>query len=111
MQGAPDVERMVSRAAMTIQIPDDLARGLEGIAAAQQKSVEQVALESLRSLFERASSPEAVLRAVRQLPHPSAEAVDDLEAGIAAARLPVADQCFDQGRPRTRCHDADAALT
>ena len=46
---------------MTIQIPDDLARGLEGIAAAQQKSVEQVALESLRSLFERESSPEVVL--------------------------------------------------
>ena len=77
---------------MTIQIPDDPARGLEGIAAAQQKSVEQVALESLRSLFERASSPEAVLRAVRQLPHPSAAAVDDLDAAIAATRLPVRDQ-------------------
>ena len=36
---------------MTIQIPDDLARGLEGIAAAQQKSVEQVALDSLRCLL------------------------------------------------------------
>jgi len=35
---------------MTIQIPDDIARGLEGVAAAQQKSVEQVALDSLRSL-------------------------------------------------------------
>ena len=77
---------------MTIRIPDDLARGLEGIAAAQQKSVYQVALESLLSLFERASSPEVVLRAVRQLPHPSVAAVDDLEAAIAAARLPVADQ-------------------
>jgi hypothetical protein len=88
---------MVSRETMTIQIPDDLARGLEGIAAAQQKSVEQVALESLLSLFERASSPEAVLRTVRQLPHPSAAAVDDLDAAIAAARLPVRDQsAFDQ---------------
>jgi hypothetical protein len=97
MQGAPDVERMVSRETMTIQIPDDLARGLEGIAAAQQKSVEQVALESLLSLFERATSPEVVLRAVRQLPHPSAGAVDDLEAAIAAARLPVLDQgAFDR---------------
>ena len=45
---------------MTIQIPDDLARRLEGIAAAQQKSVEQVALDSLRSLFDQASSPEIV---------------------------------------------------
>jgi hypothetical protein len=33
---------------MTIQIPDDLARGLEGIATAQRKTVEQVAVESLR---------------------------------------------------------------
>jgi hypothetical protein len=91
---------MVSRETMTIRIPDDLARGLEGIAAAQQKSVEQVALESLLSLFERASSPEAVLRAVRQLPHPSAAAVDDLDAAIAAARLPVADKgAFDRWPP------------
>jgi len=73
---------------MTIQIPDDLARGLEGIAAAQQKSVEQV---------ECASSPKVVLRAVRQLPHPSSAAVDDLNAAIAAARLPVRDQgAFEQ---------------
>jgi predicted transcriptional regulator len=41
MQGAPGVERMMPRETMTIRIPDDLARGLEGIAAAQQKSVEQ----------------------------------------------------------------------
>ena len=69
---------------MTIQIPDDLVRGLEGIAAAQRKSVEQVALESLRSLFDSASAPEVVLRAVRELPHPSAAAVDELDAAIAA---------------------------
>jgi hypothetical protein len=82
---------------MTIQIPDDLARGLEGIAAAQQKSVEQLALESLRALFDSASSPEVVLRAVRELPHPSGAAVDDLEAAIAAARLPVRDKgAFDR---------------
>jgi hypothetical protein len=86
---APGVERMVSRNTMTIQIPDDLARGLEGIAAVQRKSVEQVALESLRALFDRASAPEVVLRTVRGLPHPSAAAVDDLDAAIAAARLPV----------------------
>jgi plasmid stability protein len=77
---------------MTIQIPDDLARGLEGIAAAQHKSVEQVALESLRSLFDKARSPEVILRAIRELPHPSAAAVDDLDAAIAAARLPVRDR-------------------
>ena len=88
---------MVLRNKVTIQIPDDLARGLEGIAVAQRKSVEQVALESLRSLFDKTSSPEAVLRSVRQLRHPSAAAVDDLEAAISAARLPVRNQgAFDR---------------
>ncbi len=85
---------------MTIQIPDDLARGLEGMAAAQQKSVEQVAVDSLRALLDRATSPETVLRAVRKLSHPSPAAVDDLEAAIAAARLPVRDQgAFDRWPP------------
>jgi hypothetical protein len=91
---------MISRNLVTIDIPDDLARELAGIAAAQQKSVEQVALDRLRSLFDRASSPGIVLRAVRQLAHPSAAAVDDLEAAIAAARLPVRDQgAFDSWPP------------
>jgi hypothetical protein len=84
---------------LTIRIPDDLAHGLEGIASAQKKSVEQLALEGLRSLFDRASSPNAVLRAVRKLPHPSPSAVDDLDAAIAAARLPVSVQgVFDRSR-------------
>jgi hypothetical protein len=97
MKSASCIERMVSRNKVTIQIPDDLARGLEGIAAAQSKSVEQVALESLRSLFDKAGSPEAVLRSVRALPHPSPAAVEDLEAAILAARLPVHDQgAFDK---------------
>ena len=82
---------------MTIQIPDDLARELEGIAASQKKSVEQLALERLRSLFGDASSPGAILRAVRELPHPSSAAVDDLDAAIASARLPVRDEgAFDR---------------
>ena len=55
---------------LTLQIPDDLARDLEGIAAAQKKSVEQVALERLGFLPNRLSSPEAVLRAITALPHP-----------------------------------------
>ncbi len=85
---------------MTIQIPDDLARGLEGIAAAQHKSVEQVALESLRSLFDRANSPEVLLQSLRQLSHPSAEAVDDLDAAIVAGRLPMVGQgVFDKWQP------------
>jgi predicted transcriptional regulator len=77
---------------MTIQIPDDLAHGLEEVAAAQRKSVEQVAVESLRSLFSRTGSPEAVLRAFRQLTPLCAADVDDLEAAIAAGRLPMRDE-------------------
>ena len=77
---------------MTIQIPDDLARGLEGIAAAQKKSVQQLAVDRLRSLLDKPTSPEAVLRTIQALPHPSPSAVDDLDAAIAASRLPVRDQ-------------------
>jgi hypothetical protein len=89
VQSRDCIETMVG---MTIQIPDDLARGLEGIAAAQKKSVEQLAVERLRSLLERPTSPDAVLRTIRALPHPSCSAVDDLDAAIAASRLPVRDQ-------------------
>jgi predicted transcriptional regulator len=85
---------------MTIQIPDDLAQSLEEIAAAQHKSVAQVALDSLRAFFDGASSPDIVLRAVRALPHPSIEAVDDLDAAVAAGRLPVQDEdAFDRLPP------------
>jgi len=69
MQGAPGIGRIISRETMTIQIPDDLARGLEGMAAAQHKSAEQVALDGLRALLVGATSPEALLRAVRRLAH------------------------------------------
>ena len=74
---------------MTIQIPDDVTRWLGAVAAIQGKSVEQVAVESLRLLFDQPDSPQAVLRAVRSLPHPSAGAVDEMEAAIVSARLPV----------------------
>ena len=86
---------------MTIQIPDDLARGLEGLAALQRKSVEEVAVESLRLLFDRPDSPEAVLRAVRSLPHPSTAAVDDMEAAIISARQPVRDKDTFGGLPQS----------
>jgi hypothetical protein len=42
-----------------------------------------------------------VLRAVHELPYPSPSAVDDLEAAIAGARLPVSDRgAFDRAEPR-----------
>jgi len=84
---------------MTIQIPEELARGLERLAAAQSKSVEELAVERLSSLLDTASSPRALLAALRAVPHPSPAAVDDLEAAIAAARLPVGEQgVFDKWR-------------
>jgi len=76
---------------MTIQIPDDLARGLEGIAAAEKKSVEQLAVERLRSLFYKPTSPQFLLQTIKALPHPNPSAVDDLDAAIAAGWLPVRD--------------------
>jgi hypothetical protein len=82
---------------MTIRIPDDLARELEGVAALQGKSVEQIAVESLHLLLDQSDSPEAVLRALRSLPHPSAAAVDEMEAAILSARLPVGENgTFDR---------------
>ena len=82
---------------MTIEIPDDIVRGLQGIAAAQHKTVEQVALERLRSLIDSKSSPQSLLQALRGLPHPSCSALDELDAAIAAGRLPVGDRgSFDR---------------
>ena len=84
---------------MTIQIPDDLVRGLAPIAAAQKKSVEQLAVDRLRAFLEEPASPQTLLQTLRALPHPSHAAVDDLDAAIAESRMPVHDQgVFD--RPR-----------
>jgi len=79
---------------LIIEMPDDLARGLAGIAAAQRKSVQQLALEQLNSLVgvapePRAGSPVAVLRVMQEPPHPSSADVDELDAAIAAGRLPI----------------------
>ncbi len=79
---------------LIIEMPDDVARSLEEIAAAQHKSLQQLAVERLRSLVEvdtddRAGSAAALLRAMREPPHLSAADVDELDAAIAASRLPV----------------------
>ena len=76
---------------MTIEIPEELARSLERIAAAQQISVEQLAVDRLRSSLNRTTSPQALLQTLRSLPHPSPLAMDDLDAAIAAARISCAD--------------------
>lgn len=77
---------------LTIQIPDDLARCLEGIATAEKTSVEQVALERLRSLVNSRGTRGAVLGAMRESPQLSPTVVDELDAAIASGRLPVREQ-------------------
>jgi hypothetical protein len=77
---------------MTIDIPDDLARELAQAAAAQRKSIGELALDRLRSGAGPKESPQALLEMLRRLRHPSAAAVDDLEAAIAAAQVPVSDR-------------------
>ena len=79
-------------AQLSIEIPEDLARRLEGLAIAQNKSVEEVALERLQSLLPTPGSPSAVLRAMREQPHLSSSVVDDLEAAIGRGRLAVREQ-------------------
>ncbi len=79
---------------LTIEMPDELVRTLEAIAAAQHKSVQQLAIERLSSLLENstgdlAGSPAAVLRAMQEPPHLTALAVEELDAAIAAGRLAV----------------------
>ena len=79
---------------LIIELPDDLALSLEGIAAAQHKSIQQLALERLRSLVDagpepRAGSAAAILRVMREPPHPNLADVEELDAAIAAGRLPI----------------------
>jgi hypothetical protein len=66
---------------LNIEMPDDLARGLEEIAAAQHRSIQQLALEQRALIPEiHAGSPEAVLRVTHGPPHPSAADVEELDA-------------------------------
>ena len=79
---------------LTIEMPDDLARGLEAMASAQHKSVQQLAVERLRGLVENSAEPRpgsasAVLRAMRGEPHVSGSDVEELEAAIAAGSVPI----------------------
>ena len=79
---------------LTIEMPDELAHSLEGIAAAQHKSLQQLAIERLSSMVEGgagapAGSPAAVLRVMQESPHLTAGDVDQLDAAIAAGRLAI----------------------
>jgi len=79
---------------LTIEMPDDLARTLAGIAAAQHKTLQELAVERLRllvdvSLDPPAGSPAAVLRAMREPPHLSVSDVAELEEAIAHGSVPA----------------------
>jgi hypothetical protein len=81
-------------ATLIIEVPDELVRRLEGIAAVQRKSIQQLALERLSSLVEASpepppGSPAAVLRVMQEPPHPSVADVEELDAAIAAGRFPA----------------------
>jgi len=83
-------------AQVTIEIPDDLARSLEGIAAEQHRSLGDLTVEHLKSIVRTSSerrpgSAAAILRAMRNPPHLGAADVDQLEAAIAGGRLPLRD--------------------
>jgi hypothetical protein len=78
-------------AQLTINLPDDLARKLEGLASARRKTVQEVALERLESIAVP-GTPDALLGAMRQPPHLSAADVAELDAAISSGRLPVREQ-------------------
>ena len=74
---------------LTIEIPETLAQRLDWLAAAQEKSVQQIALERLALLLEAApaqpSGPPATIRqARRESPHLRGEDVDEFERAMAA---------------------------
>ena len=80
---------------LTLEVPDELARTLEGLAANQHISVQQLALERLRTRVSGSEEPPvagsaaALLRVMGEAPHLSSADVDDLDAAISAGRLPV----------------------
>jgi hypothetical protein len=79
---------------LIIEMPDDLVRNLQSIAAAQHRSVQELAIDGLRSLVDAASdygagSPGTVLRVMLEPPHPAASDIDEFDAVLAAGRLPI----------------------
>ena len=79
---------------LTLEMPDELARKLEGIAATRHMSIQQFALDRLRALVPantelRLGSAATILRVMHESPHLTAADVDELDAAIKAGRLPV----------------------
>jgi predicted transcriptional regulator len=79
---------------VTIELPEDLARNLELVATAHQRTLQQHAVERLRSMVESDAhelpgSPAAIIRAMQERPQVNDSDVADLEAAISVGRLPV----------------------
>ena len=79
---------------LTLDVPDELARTLESLAATRQVSVQEVALERLKTFVTVTDapligSPPALLRVMTEGPHLSSADVDELDATISAGRLPI----------------------
>lgn len=77
---------------VTIDVPDDLVRRLEGLASAHNQTVQQFALECLSNAASaEAGSPIAVLEAMFAPPRLAESDVAELEAAIASGRLSAPD--------------------
>jgi predicted transcriptional regulator len=78
---------------LTIDMPDDLVRRLEGLASAHNQTVQQFALEHLSNAASaEAGSPAAVLEAMFAPPRLADSDVAELEAAIASGRLSTPDR-------------------
>ena len=77
---------------LTLEIPTDLAQALTHLASEQNKSVETVALEQLRSLVERRGSPDAILRGLRELPPIDPADIEELKRVIKEGRIPAVEK-------------------
>ena len=76
---------------LIIDIPSNLLRSLQAIAATQHTTVQELVIGRLRSVTEgnlepRQGSPAAVLRAMNEPPHLVSSDVDELDAAIATHR-------------------------
>jgi len=81
-------------ASLILELPDEVIRGLEGIAPIQHKSVQQLAVERLSSRVVAApdlqpGAPASLLIGMRESPRLDTIGVDEIDAAIAAGRLPV----------------------
>jgi hypothetical protein len=79
---------------LTIHIPDDLASRIKGIASEEHKTVQEWAVERLNSILQtngerRPGSAQAILSVLQEPPRLSSADTDELDAAIAAGRLPV----------------------